>query len=142
MIFRRKILSNFSELRELEEDFESFLKVNRIPSDIIYDLKMAVHEYALNVIEHGYHWATDKEIEFEAVIVEKDRVFEIEVVIKDKAPKFEISKEKIIKEADSKSFRGRGLIMILTFVDDIVRDSSYDEGNRVILKKKFSLGLK
>lgn len=139
MVFRRKINSTFAELRDLENDFENFLKVNRIPSDVIYDLKMAVHEYLLNVMEHGYHWVPNKEIEFEVTISDKNRSFDISVTITDNAPKFEISKEKITKTVNSRSFRGRGLLMILTFVDDIIYDHSYQNGNRVTLKKFFSL---
>lgn len=139
MVFRKRINSTFSDLRDLENDFENFLKVNRIPSDIIYDLKMAIHEYLLNVMEHGYHWVPNKEIDFEVSIYEENRSFEVSITITDGAPKFEISKDEITKVVNNKSFRGRGLLMILTFVDDIIYDYSFENGNRVTLKKYFSL---
>lgn len=139
MVFKKKILSKFSDLRNLETDFESFLKLNRIPSDVVYDIKMAIHEYLLNVMEHGYHWLPDKEIDFEATIKESNNQYNIDIVIQDYASKFEISKEKIIKSVNNKSFRGRGLLMILTFVDDIIYDPNFTNGNRVILKKSFTL---
>lgn len=138
-MFKKKISSTFNELRELENDFEDFLKINRIPSDIIYDLRMAVHEYILNVMEHGYHWAPNNEIEFETNVSIKNKTCEVEITITDKAPKFEISKEKVINSVNNKSFRGRGLLMILTFIDDIKYDESYKEGNKVKIKKAFSL---
>ncbi len=139
MTFKKKISSTFSELRDLESDFEDFLKINRIPSDIVYDLRMAIHEYILNVMEHGYHWVPNNELEFETTISLKDKTCEVSVTIKDKAPKFEISKEKIFNSVNDRSFRGRGLLMILTFVDDIQYDKTYQEGNKVTLKKVFSL---
>lgn len=139
MVFKKKILSTFSDLRELENDFKSFLEINRVPNDIIYDLRMAVHEYLLNVMEHGYHWVGDNEIEFEAKMIKKDKNYEITIVVQDHAPKFELSKDKIIKSVNSKSFRGRGLLMILTFLDDIEYDHSYNKGNRVIMKKSFQI---
>lgn len=139
MVFKKKILSKFSDLRNLETDFESFLKLNRIPSDVVYDIKMAIHEYLLNVMEHGYHWLPDKEIDFEATIKESNNQYNIDIVIQDYASKFEISKEKIIKSVNNKSFRGRGLLMILTFVDDTIYDPNFTNGNRVILKKSFTL---
>jgi len=140
MRFERKIFSTFSELRDLENDFVSFLEVNRVPSDVIYDLKIALHEYILNVMEHGYHWAPDGIIEV-AVDVDFDRSkkFNIEVEIRDYAPKFVIYKEKIMKEVNNRSFRGRGLVMILTFVDDIIYDHELKDGNRVKFVKSVKL---
>ncbi|MCX8029456.1 MAG: ATP-binding protein [Brevinematales bacterium] len=135
MVFKKRIFSTFSDLKELENDFESFLRVNRVPSDGIYDLKMAVHEYLLNIMEHGYHWIPDKTIEFEAEVKMKGKKFEISITIQDHAPKFEISREKVLKSIDNKSFRGRGLLMILTFIDDIIYDYSFQDGNRVTMTK-------
>jgi len=132
MKFERKIYSTFSDLRELENDFVSFLEVARVPNDAIYDLKIALHEYILNIMEHGYHWNTDGIIEISSKIdIDENKKFTIEVEIRDFASKFEITKEKIIKEVNDKSFRGRGLVMILTFIDDIIYDYELKDGNRV-----------
>jgi anti-sigma regulatory factor (Ser/Thr protein kinase) len=139
MLFKRKVFSNFSDLRELESEFVDFLKVNRVPSDIVYDLKIAVHEFMLNIMEHGYHWDSQGEINFETQIERKDDFLEIEIKIRDYAKKFEISKEKILKSVNNKSFRGRGLMMIMTFVDEFYSDPSVEEGNLYILKKRYNL---
>ncbi|MGC8870777.1 MAG: ATP-binding protein [Brevinematia bacterium] len=139
MLFKRKVFSNFSDLRELESEFVDFLKVNRVPSDIVYDLKIAVHEFMLNIMEHGYHWDSQGEINFETQIERKDDFLEIEIRIRDYAKKFEISKEKILKSVNNKSFRGRGLMMIMTFVDEVYSDPSVEEGNLYILKKRYNL---
>ncbi len=137
MRFERKIYSTFSDLRELENDFVSFLEVNRVPSEAIYDLKIALHEYVLNIMEHGYHWAPDGVIEVAVdVSFDQSKKFNIEVEIRDYAPKFVIDKEKIIKEVNNRSFRGRGLVMILTFVDDIIYDHELKDGNRVKFLKR------
>lgn len=140
MKFEKKILSSFSDLRGLEDDFVNFLKVNRVPSEVVYDLKIAVHELLLNIMEHGYHWNPEGEINFEASVEEKEGAFNIEVKVRDFAQKFEISKEKIIKSVNNKSFRGRGLVMIMTFVDDIYSDPSVEKGNLFVIKKSCSNG--
>lgn len=139
MIFKKKILSTFSDLKELESDIEWFMKVNRVPGSEVYDIKMAIHEYILNVMEHGYHWNQDKEIIVEVSIEKSDNNLIINIAIQDFAPKFEISKEKILKSVNNRSFRGRGLLMIMTFIDEIIYDSSFEEGNRVIMKKSLKI---
>lgn len=139
MVFKKKILSTFSDLRELENDIEWFMKVNRVPSSGVYDVKMAIHEYILNVMEHGYHWSQDKEIILEASIERREDNLEINITIQDFAPKFEISKEKVLKSVNNRSFRGRGLLMITTFIDDLIYDSSFEEGNRVTMKKSLKI---
>lgn len=139
MVFKKKILSTFSDLKELESDIEWFMKVNRVPSSEAYDVKMAIHEYILNVMEHGYHWSQDKEISVEVSIEKSNSNLVLSITIQDSAPKFEISKEKVLKSVNNRSFRGRGLLMIMTFVDDLIYDSSFEEGNRVIMKKSLKI---
>ncbi len=139
MAFTKVIKSNFIELKELEEDIVFFMKTSRIPVDAIYDLKIVLHEYLLNVMEHGYKWDSSKIIEvFSDVEVENKIPKKIIIKVKDFAEKFEISKEIIESEVNKRNFRGRGLLMISTFVDEIIYNNAFKEGNEVTFVKNLN----
>jgi serine/threonine-protein kinase RsbW len=104
------------------------------PRAAIEELGTAVIEACTNAMEHGNHLDSGTEIEIH-IELNSDR---IQVSVLDHGPGFDHSSWQPVK--DLMSERGRGILIMREFTDDLSYDRAEDGRFRVRLTKNFSPG--
>lgn len=119
----------------------SFISTLDITIDELMDIKTAISEAVTNSIEHGYDEVDD--LENKCVIVkayiysDNDDVIKIE--IEDKGVGIEDIETAMLPTYTSKpeyEHAGMGFTIMETFMDEVLIDSSKDEGTKVTLTRR------
>jgi stage II sporulation protein AB (anti-sigma F factor) len=133
----KAILENVAVVRVTISSFISNLNVT---IDELMDIKTAVSEAVTNVVEHAYCENTndDKKVYIEAYIYE-DVYDKVVIKIKDSGIGIEDIELATTPEYTSKpelEHAGMGFTIMQTFMDEIVIDSSVNEGTIITLTKE------
>ena len=119
----------------------SFISTLDITIDELMDIKTAISEAVTNSIEHGYDEVND--LENKSVIVkayifsDNDDVIKIE--IEDKGVGIEDIETAMLPTYTSQpelEHAGMGFTIMETFMDEVLIDSSKDEGTKVTLTRR------
>lgn len=119
----------------------SFISTLDITIDELMDIKTAISEAVTNSIEHGYDEVDD--LENKCVIVkayiysDNDDVIKIE--IEDKGVGIEDIETAMLPTYTSKpelEYAGMGFTIMETFMDEVLIDSSKNEGTKVTLTRR------
>lgn len=133
----KAILENVSTVRVA---ISSFISSIDITIDELMDIKTAVSEAVTNSIEHGYEGKNDNKemVEINSYIYEEDEnVVKLEIIdhgmgIDD----IELATTPAYTSKPELEHAGMGFTIMQTFMDEIVIDSTKNEGTKITLTKK------
>lgn len=139
---KMEIMAKLENVSVVRVAISSFVSNLNITIDELMDIKTAVSEAVTNAIEHGYE-ITEEEQEGEDMVVveatiqegERDRV---QIVIRDEGIGIEDVSLAMTPAYTSKpelEHAGMGFTIMETFMDEIIIDSTKDQGTSITLTK-------
>ena len=139
---KMEIMAKLENVSVVRVAISSFVSNLNITIDELMDIKTAVSEAVTNAIEHGYE-TTEEEQEGEDMVVveatiqegERDRV---QIVIRDEGIGIEDVSLAMTPAYTSKpelEHAGMGFTIMETFMDEIIIDSTKDQGTSITLTK-------
>lgn len=116
----------------------SFVSILDVTVDELMDIKTAVSEAVTNSIEHGYDGinSDDNTVDIEAYIYDMETV---KIIIKDKGigiDDIELATTPAYTSKPELEHAGMGFTIMEAFMDEIIIESTKDDGTKVILTKK------
>jgi len=126
--------ATLEELPELLKFVERNLSESDVSPSIYFDLKLAVEEACVNIINHGYGEELDGRISL--TFIKDDRSIQIE--IHDKAPCFDpsgIDSPDLESDWDKRQPGGLGWHLIKSLTDQVDYVSDHDKGNTLTIVK-------
>ncbi len=124
--FELELPANIDSIDWVEQRVEKFIKANNLETDI-FALKIITREAMANAIVHGCGKNSDKTIQFEMNIDEKNKI-----IIKIKDPGNGFNWKTVMKHNDILADRGRGLPIMEIYSDEIYFN---EKGNEITLIK-------
>lgn len=139
---KMEIMAKLENVSVVRVAISSFVSNLNITIDELMDIKTAVSEAVTNAIEHGYE-ITEEEQEGEDMVMveatiqegERDRV---QIVIRDEGIGIEDVSLAMTPAYTSKpelEHAGMGFTIMETFMDEIIIDSTKDQGTSITLTK-------
>lgn len=136
----KAILENVAIVRVAISSFVSNLDIT---IDDLMDIKTAVSEAVTNSIEHGYNLSEndDNTVFVKAWINKKEEEYSVKIEVIDKGEgieNIELATTPAYTSKPELEHAGMGFTIMETFMDEIIIDSTKNEGTSVILIKKIN----
>lgn len=136
----KAILENVAIVRVAISSFVSNLDIT---IDDLMDIKTAVSEAVTNSIEHGYNLSEndDNTVFVKAWINKKEEEYSVKIKVIDKGEgieNIELATTPAYTSKPELEHAGMGFTIMETFMDEIIIDSTKNEGTSVILIKKIN----
>ena len=129
-----EIASKFTYLEQVNEFISELFKRTDMSNDEIWELRLAMHELAINAIEHGNKKDERKQVKIDCTIFD-DR---LEFLVEDEGQGFD--PQSVPDPTDTEGIertRGRGIFLVSRLVDKVDYENG---GSRVLMVRNLNRG--
>jgi anti-sigma regulatory factor (Ser/Thr protein kinase) len=128
------INNNLSEIERLSKAVAEFGKKNKLSSEVIYDVRLALEEVVSNIINYGFEDNYEHQISIEMNLQGET----LTMKIKDDGKPFnplEVKNTNLEKPFDEREIGGMGIYIVRKLMDKILYKR--EEGNNVLQLTKY-----